>query len=46
MVLFHMDSREIGLSCTGGGWTGPDLQFWGPRGNQNMETPISNNKFR
>jgi hypothetical protein len=26
--------------------TGLDLQLWGPRGNQNVETPISNKKFR
>jgi hypothetical protein len=25
---------------------GPDLQLWGPRGNENLEAPFSNNKFR
>jgi hypothetical protein len=24
----------------------PDIKMWGPRGNQNVEAPISNNKFR
>jgi hypothetical protein len=27
-------------------YSGPDLQLWGPRGNKNVETPASNNKFR
>jgi hypothetical protein len=26
--------------------SGPDLQLWEPQGNQNMEAPISNSKFR
>jgi hypothetical protein len=27
-------------------YPGPDVHLWGPRGNQNVEDPNSNNKFR
>jgi hypothetical protein len=38
------------LQRTFGNWywlveSRPDLQLWGPRGNQNVEVPIRNNKY-